>query len=1064
MARTSYDGKISDLADQKDHLTFQAHGEDKINLPSSEFISDAHMTRDGDDLVLETPTGEVAVIEGYFAVDPAPLLQSPEGAVLTPNLVNSFVQSSQEYAANDSASDESPIGSIEEVKGEVTITRADGTVIHNATIGTPIHEGDIVETDAHGAVNIVFIDETNMAISENARMAIDEYAYDPATESGTTNFSVLRGLFVFTSGLIGRDDPDDVKIDTPVGSIGIRGTIIAGQIDPHGESNISVLEGAIVVKNGLGETTLSNQFETVKLGGFDQPMESMGVVPAADISNRFSSVSTVVPTLFTTINETVHQQSADQTQSQQPQSEAPSEQPQQQMQQQQAPEAPATEPVTQISPTVDTSIVSLNTNTSGLPSNTIISGQADTLVSSTSSTMTAPTTSIAPPPVTSAPAPTTQPIQPAPTNTQPPPTVIAAPTAPANTGFDIGNPLAFKITHITDNLFNSAGYTVTALGDIDNDGFDDFAFSNNAAVGSNNHVYIIHGSSGILPDGVLSSYPGLTTPLIPITTTTGNAKYNTVIAGIGDFDGDGKEDYIVGQEHGDVGTGTIDSGNAAIVSGNNPNDNLKFVGSSVPMYGIGTSVDGIGDFNNDGYADVIIGAPGVSGGDGAAYLVRGGANWALDLDSASPGSNAQKLTVSLGENSAFGSSVTSIGDYNGDGYSDFAVGAPLYGTNQGRISIYLGNNAGNATTPIYITGAAGDGFGKEITGVGDINGDGKSDFVFSDHTNHAYVVLGGNTTPVSKLDAGSFTIIGGGGVGDFNGDGYDDFVVSLGGTSGSKSFVVFGRDGFGGPLDLNYLKNPDNAMELNYAGANSSSGVEVNGIGDINGDGYDDFAMGVPDLNGGGSGNGGVILVYGRDNGQTINATTSNPYVNAVADHQSLVGTAGANGFSDGGYAHISMRGGAGNDMFQISNTSFLNIDGGSNFSGADVIKTMGNGNTLNFTNVDFERISGIEGLQYGGSNQTITLTMENLFNLLKTSDTGTLKISAGTFTGATLVLDDGNGTDDYATGTPSDIDTMLDAASGGNAGPDATVAGYNTFKIGGYHLLIETNITVDAQ
>src|SRR5690606_30589150 len=122
----------------------------------------------------------------------------------------------------------------------------------------------IIETDAQGAVNIVFLDETSMAISESAKIAVDEYTFDPSTESGTTNLSVLRGLFVFTSGLIGRDDPDDVSIDTPVGSIGIRGTIIAGEIKPGGESNISVLEGAIVVKNGLGETTLSDQFETVR--------------------------------------------------------------------------------------------------------------------------------------------------------------------------------------------------------------------------------------------------------------------------------------------------------------------------------------------------------------------------------------------------------------------------------------------------------------------------------------------------------------------------------------------------------------------------------------------------------------------------------------------------------------------------------------------------------------------------------------------------------------------------------------------------------------------------------
>ena len=92
-----------------------------------------------------------------------------------------------------------------------------------------------------------------------------------------------------------RDDPDDVQIDTPVGSIGIRGTIIAGHINAGGESEITVIEGAIVVKNGSGEHTLSVQFETVKLNGFNNAIEDLGVLKAQDIGGRFGSLSDVAP-------------------------------------------------------------------------------------------------------------------------------------------------------------------------------------------------------------------------------------------------------------------------------------------------------------------------------------------------------------------------------------------------------------------------------------------------------------------------------------------------------------------------------------------------------------------------------------------------------------------------------------------------------------------------------------------------------------------------------------------------------------------------------------------------
>src|SRR5688572_2903261 len=147
-----------------------------------------------------------------------------------------------------------------------------------------------------------------MAVSENARLAVDDYSFDPSTESGSTNFSVLRGVFVFTSGLIGRDDPDDVHIDTPVGSIGIRGTIIAGDINPGAESQISVVEGAIVITNGAGVMTLSTQFETVSLGDFNAPMQSLGVLSANDFNIKFAGVSDVAPTLFSAINDAAQEQ------------------------------------------------------------------------------------------------------------------------------------------------------------------------------------------------------------------------------------------------------------------------------------------------------------------------------------------------------------------------------------------------------------------------------------------------------------------------------------------------------------------------------------------------------------------------------------------------------------------------------------------------------------------------------------------------------------------------------------------------------------------------------------
>jgi hypothetical protein len=273
-----------------------------VDLPDASFVKDAHLTRDGLNLVLESPQGTV-VIEGYFAADPAPNLIAPDGSTLTADLVESFTTGDAHFAANNSASDVSPVGAAQEVTGHATVTHRDGTV-ETVVKGTPIFEGDIVETDTEGAVNIVFADQTSFAVSEDARLAIDKYVFDPSTQSGSTDFSILKGVFVFTSGLIGRDDPDDVKIDTPAGSIGIRGTIIAGNIHT---GEITVVEGAIVLHDFQGhEITLATQFDTARFSPSGGGIEHVGQLSAHDVGTRFTSVSHVSPTLFSSISDAAH--------------------------------------------------------------------------------------------------------------------------------------------------------------------------------------------------------------------------------------------------------------------------------------------------------------------------------------------------------------------------------------------------------------------------------------------------------------------------------------------------------------------------------------------------------------------------------------------------------------------------------------------------------------------------------------------------------------------------------------------------------------------------------------
>ena len=176
------------------NLTLSYNGQDRIDLPDESFVRDADFSRDGTDLVLETDQGTVTV-ENYFAGISPPNLVAPNGTTLTPELVQSFTQSEMQYAESGGAmNDASPIGAVQEISGEVTVIRTNG-IVESASIGTPIYQGDVIETNESGAVNILFMDETTFAISEDARLAIDEYVFDPATQSGTSNFSVLKGVF-----------------------------------------------------------------------------------------------------------------------------------------------------------------------------------------------------------------------------------------------------------------------------------------------------------------------------------------------------------------------------------------------------------------------------------------------------------------------------------------------------------------------------------------------------------------------------------------------------------------------------------------------------------------------------------------------------------------------------------------------------------------------------------------------------------------------------------------------------------------------------------------------------
>ncbi|MBK8381484.1 MAG: FG-GAP repeat protein [Ignavibacteria bacterium] len=154
--------------------------------------------------------------------------------------------------------------------------------------------------------------------------------------------------------------------------------------------------------------------------------------------------------------------------------------------------------------------------------------------------------------------------------------------------------------------------------------------------------------------------------------------------------------------------------------------------------------------NGDGYSDVIVGAPFNNAGGtdaGRAYIYFGGSamNNVADL-----------IMTGEAAGDQFGSSVSSAGDVNGDGYSDVIVGAILNdagGTGAGRAYIYFGGSSMNNVADLIMTGEAGsDQFGVSVSSAGDVNGDGYSDVIVGANGNdaggsnagRAYIYFGGS--------------------------------------------------------------------------------------------------------------------------------------------------------------------------------------------------------------------------------------------------------------------------------------------------------------------------------
>jgi hypothetical protein len=165
------------------------------------------------------------------------------------------------------------IGDVREQKGKGTIERQAGDKL-DSTQGTAIESYDTVRTKI-GRISIEFVDETRVDITENSKLVIDEFIYDPNSKTGAVSLKAGFGTVRYASGQIAKNSRQNVKISTPTAVVGVRGTDFSMTVDETGSSTIILLPsctiianervcvtGEISVENDVGIVIMNQAFQT----------------------------------------------------------------------------------------------------------------------------------------------------------------------------------------------------------------------------------------------------------------------------------------------------------------------------------------------------------------------------------------------------------------------------------------------------------------------------------------------------------------------------------------------------------------------------------------------------------------------------------------------------------------------------------------------------------------------------------------------------------------------------------------------------------------------------------
>jgi Ca2+-binding RTX toxin-like protein len=535
-------------------------------------------------------------------------------------------------------------------------------------------------------------------------------------------------------------------------------------------------------------------------------------------------------------------------------------------------------------------------------------------------------------------------------------------------GVDIGNPYS------SDQL----GESVSGGADLNGDGFDDLIIGEPGYKDANNTsfagaAYVVYGKkSGFDPAISVMDLNGKNGFKI-----NGNlgvrAEFGRCVSNAGDINADGLDDFVVGAPSEDKAYVIfgIKAATNPELSVNDINGTNGFVIESQDSSSdnLGFSVSTLGDFNGDGIDDLIVGSFQEEGlfeatGDpnidlnynnGAAYIIYGkDIEFDASLDVNNLDGNNGFTVYGINSSDRIGYSVSGGGDINGDGFDDAIIGAPNDN----------GVNTPNREGATYILFGNKSGFQPEIS-LADLDG------------SYGFRIVGAVARNYSGFSVSN--------AGDVNGDGFSDILIGADNVNvpGEPTYLIYGKaTGFAPEINLDTLDGVNGLVITNQSTDKERPGRSVSGIGDINGDGFDDLLLGAPYANPGGKNSAGEAhVIFGGDFPDSIEylGTTGNDVLNITGNNNQIFTLGGIDTVNVSGGNYVSINSGAGNDT--------INLNGVSN---ADVTTGLGN-NTVNIsgTSTSGTSTTTINTGQRSTTQTTVATTAGNQYVIVSPSLNG---------------------------------------------------------------------------